>query len=325
MRKLLNSLSAVQKAILVLSLAFALITLAAPPRVSADDCLSDPLNAADCMRTPGYVQTITIIFSGLPAVAAIIPNLGGNGKPPATAGPTGTTQPDQPDEQPTIHYVVQVSSQSVTVTPEQSGTLAIKAWKSVDGAPWTPAPEVRIALSMSPDSTDLQLSPRNGTGEMQVTLTAEETATAGMRTLTITGTAPAARTSAQVQVDVQTSPYQLQISQEQFEIAVGETVELTVQALKRDESGIWEEEPDARIRPWLPTERDYFDWSPPPPYTKGANELYGSVAMRITAVNAEQDSELCYLSFTAIYPDKTEINKRVEITLKAADYEVIFL
>ena len=82
---------------------------------------------------------------------------------------------------------------------------------------------------------------------------------------------------------------------------------------------------NTRIRPWLPTERDYFEWSPPPPYTKGANELYGHVVMRITAVNAEKDSELCYLSFTAIYPDKTEINKRVEITLKAADYEVIFL
>jgi hypothetical protein len=324
MRRLLNSLSAVQKAILVLSLAFALISLAAPPRVSADDCLSDPLNAADCMRTPGYVQTITIIFSGLPAVAAIIPNLGGTSKPPATTGPTDTT-PDQPDEQPTIHYVVQVNSQSVIVTPEKSGALAIKAWKSVNGAPWTPAPEVRIGLSMSPDSTDLQLSPRTGTGQMQVTLTVEETATAGIRTLIITGTAPAARTSAQVQVDVQTSPYRLQISQEKFEIAVGETVELTVQALKRDESGIWAEEPDTRIRPWLPTERDYFDWSPPPPYTQGANELYGSVVMRITAVNAQKESELCYLSFTAIYPDKTEINKRVEITLKAADYEVIFL
>ena len=324
MKRLLNSLSAVQKAVLVLSLMFALLALAAPPMVSADDCLADPLNAADCMRTPGYVQTITIIFSGLPAVAAIIPNLVGGSKPPVPAGPTDTT-PDQPDEQPTIHYVVQVSSQSVTVTPEQSGALAIKAWKSVDGAPWTPAPEVRIGLSMSPDALDLRISPRTGTGQMQVSVTADEMAMAGIRTLTIVGTAPAARTSAQVQVDVQTSPYQLQISQEEFDIAVGETVELTVQALKRNESGIWEEEPDTRIRPWLPTEKDYFDWSPPPPYTRGANELYGHVVMRITAVNTEKDTELCYLSFTAIYPDKTEINRRVEITLKAADYEVIFL
>ena len=60
-------------------------------------------------------------------------------------------------------------------------------------------------------------------------------------------------------------------------------------------------------------------------YTKGNNELYGRVVMSITAVDARQDSELCFLDFTAIYPDKTEINKRVEITLKKAEYEVEFL
>jgi len=324
MRRLLGSLSTVQKAVLILSAMFALMALALPPVVSADDCLSDPLNAADCMRTPGYSQTITIIFGGLPAIAAIIPNLGG-GKPPVPQGQTGPTEPDQPDKQPTIHYVVQVNSQTVTVTPEEPGTLALKAWKSVDGRPWAPAPEVQIQLSMSPESPDLQVSPRTGTGEMRVTLTADEEAQAGIRTMTIVGTAPKAQTSAQVQVDVQTSPYKLEISQEKFDIAVGETVDLSVRALKRNDLGIWEEEPNTRIRPWLPTERDYFEWSPPPPYTRGANELYGSVVLSITAVNAEKESELCYLSFTAIYPDKTELNKRVEITLKAADYEVIFL
>jgi len=324
MRRLLRSLSAVQKAILILCAMYTFMVLALPPVVSAHDCLEDPLNAADCMRTPGYSQTITIIFGGLPAVAAIIPNLVG-GKPPAQPGQTTPTEPDQPKPEPTIHYVVQVNSQTVTVTPEEPGGLALKAWKSVDGRPWAPAPEVQIQLSMSPESPDLQVVPRTGAGEMRVKLTADEEAMGGVRTMTITGTAPKAQTSAQVQVDVQTSPYKLEISQEAFDIAVGETVELRVRALKRNDLGIWEEEPNTRIRPWLPTERDYFEWSPPPPYTKGANELYGSVVLSITAVNAEKESELCYLSFTAIYPDKTELNKRIEITLKAADYEVVFL
>jgi hypothetical protein len=146
-----------------------------------------------------------------------------------------------------------------------------------------------------------------------------------MRTLSIVGTAPAAQTSAQVQLEVQTLPYQLQISEERIEIAVGETVDLDIRALRRNQEGMWIDEPDARIRPWLPTERDYFDWSPPPPYTQGGNELYGHVVMRITAVNAEKPSELCYLSFTAIFPDRTEIDKRVEIILKAAEYEIEFL
>lgn len=324
MPRFFRRFSPLQRAILVLCAGFALLTWMTPPMVLADDCLRDPLNAADCMRTPGYRETITIIFSGLPAIAAIVPNLigGATGSTPPPQG-DGTTK--QPEEQQTTHYVVQVSSQSVTVTPEQGGSLAIKAWKSVNGAPWAPAPEVQIQLALNPNTPDVQVSPQRGTGEMRVDITADETAVAGLRTLTIVGTAPQSRTSAQVQVDVQTSPYQLQISEERFEIAVGETVDLEVRALRLSEAGIWEDEPDARIRPWLPTEKDYFDWSPPPPYTKGANELYGLVVMRITAMSAEKPSELCYLSFTAIYPDKTEIDKRVEIILKAAEYEIEFL
>jgi hypothetical protein len=316
--------SPIQKAILVLCAGFALLTWMTPPMVLADDCLRDPLNAADCMRTPGYRETITIIFSGLPAIAAIAPNLVG-GAAGTTPPPQGDTAQEPPEEEQVTHYVVQVSSESVTVTPEQGATLAIKAWKSVNGAPWTAAPEVQIQLTLSPATPDVYVSPQQGAGEMHVEITTDEAAVAGLRMLTIVGTAPQSRTSAQVQVDVQTSPYQLYISEERFEISVGETVELEVRALRQGEGGIWEDEPDARIRPWLPTEKDYFDWSPPPPYTKGANELYGLVMMRITAVSAEKPSELCYLSFTAIYPDKTEIDKRVEIILKAAEYEIEFL
>jgi len=326
MKRLGFLFSPLQRAVLALSMVFIFAALMGPPVVRGDDCLSDPLNAADCMRTPGYRQAITIIFGGLPAVAAIIPNIIG-GATRATQPQPGPTEPEteQPQEQPTIHYVVQVNSQHVLVTPEEEASLAIKAWKSVAGAPWTPAPEVRIDLAMRPDMPDLRVSPRTGSGEMVVTLACDEQAVAGMRTLAIVGSAPEAQTSADVQVEVQTSPYQLQISQERFEIAVGETVDLEVAALQLTESGLWEEVPDARIRPWLPTEKDFFDWSPPPPYTRGGNELYGRVVLRITAINARKPEELCYLSFTAIYPDRTEIDKRVEIILKAADYELIFL
>ncbi len=324
MKRLIRSLSPVQKAVLILYAFLALLTFFAPPMARADDCLSDPLNAADCMRTPGYRQAITIIFSGLPAIAAILPNLTGGAagtQPPST----DTKPPEQPDEKPTIHYVVQVSSQSVTVKPEEGANLALKAWKSVAGAPWTPAPEVQISLALSPAGPHVHVTPQRGSGEMRVDLTADEDAQPGLRTLTVVGVAPAARTSAQVQVDVQTSPYRLQTSADRIEITVGETVDLDVRTQRRREDGMWADEPDARIRPWLPTERDYFEWSPPPPYTKGANELYGHVVMRITAVNAEKPSELCYLSFTAIFPDRTEIDKRVEIILKAAEYEIEFL
>jgi hypothetical protein len=221
--------------------------------------------------------------------------------------------------------VVQVSSQNVTVTPEEEASLALKAWKTVGGAPWTPAPEVQMSLRLSPADPTVKVAPQRGSGEMRATISVEEDAMAGFRTLTVVGVAGDARTSAEVQVDVQTMPYRLKTSTDRFEITVGETVELDVRAQTRREDGVWEDEPDARIRPWLPTERDYFEWAPPPPYSEGNNELYGHVVMRITAVDAEKQSELCFLDFTCIFPDDKEIDKRVEIVLKDAEYEVEFL
>jgi hypothetical protein len=184
---------------------------------------------------------------------------------------------------------------------------------------------VSLGIGVSPDSPEVHITPRSGSGEMQVNLGCTEEAAPGIRTLTVNGVAPNSRTSAQVQVNVQTSPYELRISRPEFEILVGETVELEVSCWRRDQSGMLVEEPDARIRPWLPTEREFFEWDPPPPYSGAGRELYGRVYLRITAVNARKESELCYLDFTAIYPDRTEIDKRVEITLKSVEYEIEFL
>ena len=307
----------------ILGAALALVlALLLPITVFADDCLSDPLNAADCMRTPGARQTMVFIFTALPTVSAIIPNL--IQTPSST--PSDTTPPgDRPEDPPRIDYAVQVSEQSLSVSPEQSGMLSIKAWKSVNGGPWTPASGVGLALSLSPESLGLSVSPRAGVGQMHCTITASADVAAGQRILTISGTAPGVQASAQVTIDVQVEECQLEVSKERFEIVVGETVELEVSTWRRGQAGYPEPEPDARIRPWLPTEKEFFQWVPAGPYGKGQNELYGRVLFQITAIGARQAEELCFLDFTAIFPNKVEIQKRVEIVLKAADYEIEFL
>lgn len=327
MKRIWSSMSPIRRAVFTLGLLLFAIALLVPPRASADDCLSDPLNAADCMRTPGYRETITVIFSALPTLSSILPNVlgGGNGGTSTNGGGRqGETGDDQVKEK-VVRYVVQVSSPSLTLTPEKNESLAIKAWKSVDGAPWTPASEVSLGITVSPDSPDVHITPRSGAAEMQVNLGCTEEAAPGIRNLTVTGAAPNSRTSAQVQVDVQTSPYELRISRPEFEILIGDSVELEVSCWRRDQTGMLVEEPDARIRPWLPTEKEFFEWDPPPPYSGAGRELYGRVFMTITAVNARQESELCYLDFTAIFPDRTEIDKRVNITLKSVEYQIEFL
>jgi hypothetical protein len=247
-KTLLRRLSPAQKAVLVLYGLFAVLTFLAPPASRAEechsdlpglgthDCFDDPLNAQDCMRTPGPSKVITIIFSGLPAVSVIAPNLTGG-----TSGaqpPLGDdTPPEQADEEPPTRYVVQVSSQKVTVKPEEEASLALKAWKTVGGAPWTPAPEVQIRLAFSSPDPSVRVSPQEGSGEMRATISIDENARAGFRTLTVIGIAPEAQTSAEVQVDVQTEPYRLKTSADRFEITVGETVELDVRAQTRRDMG----------------------------------------------------------------------------------------
>lgn len=59
-------------------------SLLLPEPVSAHDCLTDPLNAADCMRTPGFRPAITVIISLGGTIATILVNVlaGGAGAAP---------------------------------------------------------------------------------------------------------------------------------------------------------------------------------------------------------------------------------------------------
>jgi len=80
------------------------LTLSLTSPVYADDCTTDPLNAADCMRTPGFRQGISVIMSvGAAATTVAVSLLSGAGAA-ATAGPgqyvqveDGSDQFDQPE------------------------------------------------------------------------------------------------------------------------------------------------------------------------------------------------------------------------------------
>ena len=61
--------------LLLTNLVVILVALSLPTTVYADDCLKDPFNAADCMRTGGYRQALVVTFATLPTISVIIPNL----------------------------------------------------------------------------------------------------------------------------------------------------------------------------------------------------------------------------------------------------------
>jgi len=309
-----NLLQHLRMALIGLAAAF-IVTLVFVVPAFADDCLSDPLNAADCMRTGGYRETISVIFTTLPTISVIIPNLPTQDQPPDEGE-------DPPDE---VRYVVQVSAQSITLSPNQSQGFSLKAYKSVNNSPWQAAPEVNISLSLSPQAPGVSLSPTGASGEMQCTVSANEQAEAGRYQISITGSSPNAQTHATIDLEVSVLTHDIQVSNQRLVISVGETAELTVIPVRLGESGVMEPDPNARLRPWLPSEAGYFSWDPPGPYGKGQTELYGQVTFKITALKADKPQDVFYLDFTAIFPDKKEVDKRVEIVLKAADYVMEFL
>ncbi len=94
--------------LLLINLVVIVAALCLPTTVYADDCLSDPLNAADCMRTGGYRQVLVITFATLPTISVIIPNL--------LQAPTNVLPPILQDKLPP-----NVQPPQKPVPPQQSG------------------------------------------------------------------------------------------------------------------------------------------------------------------------------------------------------------
>lgn len=70
-----------------------LAALAVAEPVAADDCTRDPLNAADCMRTPGFRQGITVVLGGAAAAGVTLINVLAPPVRPPGVRPGGTRQP----------------------------------------------------------------------------------------------------------------------------------------------------------------------------------------------------------------------------------------
>ena len=80
----------------LLTLIVLITALGGASPVAADDCTRDPLNAADCMRTPGFRQGITVALGGAAAAGvALVNTLAPPVSPPGTkpAPPSTQTEP----------------------------------------------------------------------------------------------------------------------------------------------------------------------------------------------------------------------------------------
>jgi hypothetical protein len=82
------------------------VILFMPTSAYADDCTRDPLNAADCMRTGGFRQGITVVIGGAATAGVVVSNVisaGATGalpQPQIPAQPAQVTPPEQISPQP---------------------------------------------------------------------------------------------------------------------------------------------------------------------------------------------------------------------------------
>ncbi len=273
---------------------FLFVFLAVPEPVYADDCFQDPLNAADCMRTPGTRWVLTAGTSLGATLAAVAANLAA----------AGNAQKDQTEDQ--KKYVLHLSAQSVTVKPEEKVPFVITAY-AVTAKGHRPAPEASIQV-IPPAGAGLIISPLTGSGRLQCFIQAAAQCVEGRQVISVEAQAPGAGAlSASLDVMVEAPvKYELQAVPKELCLQPGESGEVTFKTLKVFPDQKTEPEPNAFIQLWPPRKANPFSISP----LKGKGELTCHVS-----AHADAPADLYYLDGAASTADK-KADMKVRVNLK---------
>lgn len=160
------------------------LSLLLPRPVYAHDCLTDPLNAADCMRTPGFRPAISIIISVGGTLATILVNLL---TPTVVEGLVGDEAGEVPEDP--VTYVLHLNQDVFELQAGKSDTLQLQGWKVRPGQGYGPADDMAIQVIAQNAPADFRITPTQGQGRLACTLTAPLTFTQDQATLLCTGSA----------------------------------------------------------------------------------------------------------------------------------------
>lgn len=101
-----------------------------------------------------------------------------------------------------VRYILQLSSDHLTVTPDTPASLKVTAWKVIGTRPPAPAPEAAITLAAPAGGGGLSIQPASGTGSVEVVIALAN----GVRTspviITVTAAVGKSAESAPVTVDI---------------------------------------------------------------------------------------------------------------------------
>ena len=109
---------------------------------------------------------------------------------------------EEKNEKEQTRYILQLSTDHVTVTPDSPARLNVTAWKIVGSRSPAPAPEAAITLTVAAGNEGLSVSPSSGTGSVQVTISLVSQVAKSPVLVTVTASAGKSSVSSQVVVDI---------------------------------------------------------------------------------------------------------------------------
>jgi hypothetical protein len=122
--------------------------------------------------------------------------LGAKGKP----APDDKKKEEREEEK--VRYILQLSTDHLTVTPETAARLKVTAWKVVGTRPPAPAPEAAIALSVPAGNEGLSVRPASGTGSVEAVVALTSAVSTSPVVITVTASVGKSAESAPVTVEI---------------------------------------------------------------------------------------------------------------------------
>ncbi|HPA07893.1 MAG: hypothetical protein KA094_01430 [Methanoregulaceae archaeon] len=101
-----------------------------------------------------------------------------------------------------VRYILQLSTDRVTVTPDSAASLKVTAWKIVGTSPPAPAPEAAITLTVPAGNEGLSVQPASGTGSVEASVALVSQVAKSPVLITVTASAGKSSVSAQVTVEI---------------------------------------------------------------------------------------------------------------------------
>jgi hypothetical protein len=125
--------------------------------------------------------------------------LGGKKKTAAAGKPE---EKKKKKEQEKVRYILQLSTDRLTVTADATAHLTVTAWKIIGDTPSAPAPEAAITLTIPPEDRGLSVQPPSGQGTVEASVSLVSQVSRNPVTITVTASAGKSSISSTVTVEI---------------------------------------------------------------------------------------------------------------------------